>query len=72
MTGDSEEQEEWKYGVDEVGDSAEADANATEEAEPEERDRRIEPGTPNLENAVFVALGALLALGVIARGLGFI
>jgi hypothetical protein len=44
----------WRYGLDEVGPEAEAETRLP-----------IEPGTPSLENAVFVALGALLALALL-------
>lgn len=44
-----------------------------EEARPEERpDRRIEPGRPRVEHAVFVVLGMILTVLVFVRGLGFI
>lgn len=62
-----EDGEEWKYSIDEVGEEAE---EATEE-ESEQR-RRIEPGSLTPENAFFVALGVLIALGTLAYGLGII
>lgn len=43
---------DWRFEVDEVG----------EDAEDAETDEHIEPGTPSLENAVFVALGVLTTL----------
>ena len=64
---------EWKYGIDEVGEDATEHEDAeTGDPNDQEAERRIEPGSPRLENALFVALGALLALVVIARGLGFL
>jgi hypothetical protein len=70
---------EWKYSIEDVGEDAEAKADdgepgasADDRSDPEAIDRRIEPGSPSLENALFVALGALLALGTIAYGLGII
>ena len=39
--------DEWRFGIDEVGENA-------------ERDRTIDPGSPSLENAAFVLLGVLL------------
>ena len=66
MSGDSDR--EWKYGVDDVGEDAESER--AERSTDEATDRRIEPGSPSVENALFVALGALLALLVIARMLG--
>lgn len=46
--------EEWRFGIDEVG----------EDAEP---DRTIEPGSPSAENAAFVLLGVLFALFLVYR-----
>ena len=45
----------WRFALDEVGPEA------------EEQDTRppIEPGSPSLENAVFVLLGALLTLALL-------
>lgn len=71
------EETEWKYSLDdlepledsqngtpEVGVEAE---NASGESEPEQRERPpLEPGDINLENAIFVALGVFLVLGLIA------
>jgi hypothetical protein len=51
---------EWRFGVDEVGPDAEVETE-TEES--------IEPELISLEHATFVALGVLLAVGVIVTGL---
>lgn len=74
MTMASDSDGEWKYGIDEVGEDAteHEGAETDDPSDPEATDRRIEPGSPSLENALFVALGALLALGVIANGLGLL
>jgi hypothetical protein len=44
----------WRYALDEVGPEAEAESRPP-----------IEPGSPSLENAVFVALGVLLTLALL-------
>lgn len=62
---------EWKYSVDEVGEDAEDDEEDSQAEEDEQR-RRIEPGSMNPENALFVVLGVLIALGALAYGLGLI
>ncbi|WP_440007824.1 DUF7312 domain-containing protein [Halomicrococcus sp. SG-WS-1] len=50
---------EWKFDVDEVGDDAD---------EPDRDDApEMEPGSPSLENAAFVLLGALSMLFVLVR-----
>lgn len=51
---------DWKYDLDEVGEEADPD-------EEEEEARNLEPGSPSLENAVFVALGVATTLIVFAR-----
>ncbi|WP_121822793.1 DUF7312 domain-containing protein [Halostella salina] len=53
---DDAEAEEWKFELDEVDDEGIVD----------EREA-IEPGTPSLENAAFVVLGALVTVGIIVR-----
>ncbi|WP_336345661.1 DUF7312 domain-containing protein [Halalkalicoccus ordinarius] len=69
----------WKYSIEDVGEDAENSEDgetpgtkAEKPADPEAVDRRIEPGSPSLENALFVVLGALLALGTVVHGLGLI
>ncbi|WP_122088450.1 DUF7312 domain-containing protein [Halalkalicoccus subterraneus] len=59
-----EDGEDWEYSVEEVGENG--------DGSDEEPDRRIEPGSLDAENALFVALGVLIALGALAYGLGFI
>lgn len=70
---------EWKYSIEDVGEDAEdsedgktPETKAEKPADPEAIDRRIEPGSPSLENALFVVLGALLALGTVVHGLGLL
>ena len=43
---------EWRFGLDDVGPEAESDDDRLP----------IEPGSPSLENVVFVVLGVLLTL----------
>ncbi|WP_134669378.1 DUF7312 domain-containing protein [Halorussus marinus] len=52
---------EWKYELDDVGEDAEA------EAEIEDFDLSVHPGSPSAENAFFVALGALTMLALFGR-----
>jgi hypothetical protein len=52
---------DWKYDLDEVGEDAEPDE--------EEIEQNLEPGSPTLENAVFVALGAATTLIVFAHAI---
>ena len=74
---------EWKYAIEDVGEDADRpDERAEDESEvangeggtdeANEIDREIVAGSPNTENVLFVVLGALLAIVVIARGLGFL
>ena len=67
---------EWKYSIEDVGEDAEdgetPETKGEKPADPEAIDRRIEPGSPSLENALFVVLGALLALGTVVHGLGLL
>lgn len=54
----ADDDSEWRFGVDEVGDAAQA-----AEEEPQASDERtlppLEPGDPSLENAFFVVLGVV-------------
>lgn len=54
----ADDDSEWRFGVDEVGDTAQA-----AEEEPQASDERtlppLEPGDPSLENAFFVVLGVV-------------
>ncbi|MFC6904792.1 DUF7312 domain-containing protein [Halalkalicoccus tibetensis] len=81
---DQDGEDEWKYSIDEVGEDAEdaedggllpddADGDEIGGAGEDQRvDRRIEPGSLDPENVLFVVLGVLIAVGTIAYGLGFI
>jgi len=55
-----DDEPEWRFSVDDVGPEA--------EPEPPEPDP-IEPESISLENAVFVGLGIMLTLAIIATGL---
>lgn len=48
-------------------DSLTADDEGADEADELRPEPPIEPGTPSLENALFVLLGVLVALAVVAR-----
>ena len=61
-SNEPDDESEWRFSVDDVGPEAEA------KAEPPEPDP-IEPESISLENAVFVGLGILLTLAIIATGL---
>jgi hypothetical protein len=76
-----EEEEEWRFAVEDVGSAESEEAPAEEgqgeghsEAEdlpgvPESPERRppLEPGSPSLENALFVLLGVVLTLFMVVR-----
>lgn len=70
----SDTEDEWKYSIEEVGEEGEPGEkdDENEESGREEPDRRIEPGSMNPENVVFVVLGVLIAVGTLAYGLGII
>ncbi|WP_410765371.1 hypothetical protein [Haloferax sp. DFSO60] len=53
---DSATEDEWRFGIDEVGPDAEP-------AEPVEAP--IEPGSPTPENIAFVLVGVLLTVGLL-------
>jgi hypothetical protein len=72
--GPDDESEQWRFSLDELGEETEP---ATSEDEEERGDEGniagefipqgpLEPGEIDLENAVFVALGALLVVELIA------
>lgn len=71
----ADEDEDWRFAVDDVGDPEEASENESDgegSAEPGETgtvDRRppLEPGSPSLENTLFVLLGVFVTLFVIVR-----
>lgn len=60
MSGPSDPEAEWQFGVDEVG----------EDAEPVREP--IDPGTPRAENVLFVLLGVCLAVGVLLVSVGIV
>ena len=61
----SDDDHEWRFGVDDVGPEAEPDSPEPEPPEPEP----IEPESISLEHAVFVGLGIALTVGIILTGL---
>jgi len=69
-------EEEWRFSVDEFDDPEDEGADAPEdraaEAEAEQVRREIEPQTVRPENALFVVLGVVLTLGVLAHGIGLL
>lgn len=67
----SDDEHEWKYSVDEVGEEDETGKERDEE-KAQARRPRIEPGSMNPENVAFVVLGVLIAIGTLAYGLGII
>ena len=59
-SSEADDDGEWRFSVDDVGPEAEPD--------PPEPDP-IEPESISVEHAVFVGLGIVLTLGIIATGL---
>lgn len=53
---------EWRFGIDDVGPDGVTEDTSTPENEP------IEPGSVDLEHAVFVVLGVVLVVGVFVFG----
>lgn len=71
---DDDEGSEWEYSLadledDDAGDAASDDGEADEDDESayEAIDRSIEPEEIDLENAAFVALGALVGILIVLR-----
>lgn len=71
---DDDEGSEWEYSLadledDDAGDAASNDGEADEDDESpyEAIDRSIEPEEIDLENAAFVALGALVGILIVLR-----
>lgn len=61
MSGDPDSEEgEWQFGVEDVG----------EDAEPVQEP--IEPGSPSIENVVFVLIGVLLAVVILLVSIGVV
>ena len=58
----SDDDHEWRFGIDDVGPEAEAD-------EPEPEPDPIEPEPISLEHAVFVGLGIVLTVGLVVTAL---
>jgi len=75
MSESEDEEEEWRFSVDEF-DDPEGSEEGSDDLEDEERSepirREIEPQTVRPENALFVVLGVALTVGVIAYGIGLI
>jgi len=59
-SSESDDDSQWRFGLDDVGPEAQQ-----EPPEPEP----IEPQSISLEHAVFVGLGVMLTLAVVATGL---
>ncbi len=76
MAAPNDDDEEWKISVDDVGPPAHEDPEEYEEPAEENtggniagtlgRNQPLEPGDIDLENAVFVVLGVLLVVVLIA------
>lgn len=68
-----QEGEEWKFSLSDI-EEREADAEEAEEVEdhraPEPNSTSIVRGSPSVENALFVALGMLVMVGVLVRLVG--
>ena len=62
---DDDSGEEWQFTLADI-DAREAAAEATAEAERRRREP-VQPGSPSLENTVFVLLGVAFALFVLSR-----
>lgn len=66
--------EDWRFELEDLEDAEDAaDAESGSESEwGELRSGRIEPGSPSLENVLFVLLGTLATLFVIVRVTAFV
>lgn len=72
----ADEEDDWRFAVEDIGDTdagsedesdaADGSAGAGVFGEPDERPP-LEPGSPSLENALFVLLGVFVTLFVIVR-----
>lgn len=56
------DERQWRFAVDDVGPDGITEDSGTPESEP------IEPGSIDLENAAFVALGVAITVGVLLFG----
>jgi hypothetical protein len=59
---DGDDERQWRFAVDDVGPDGITEDSGTPEDEP------IEPGSIDVENAVFVALGVAITVGVLLFG----
>lgn len=76
---DPEEDDEWRFAVEDVG--GDADGEGTERAEADDGSifgpaaperEAIDPGNPDLENVLFVVLGVVASLAAMAALLGLV
>ncbi|MFO8114545.1 MAG: hypothetical protein R6U01_04145 [Halorubrum sp.] len=61
-SADGGEERQWRFAVDDVGPDGITEDTGTPEDEP------IEPGSIDVENAVFVVLGVAVTVGVLLFG----
>jgi hypothetical protein len=59
---DGGDERQWRFAVDDVGPDGITEDSGTPETEP------IEPGSIDVENAAFVALGVAITVGVLLFG----
>jgi hypothetical protein len=62
QSDEEDDESQWRFSVDEVGPGGVTEDTHTPETEP------IEPGSIDLEHAVFVVLGVALTVGVLFVG----
>lgn len=71
--GNQEEEEEWRFSVDDFDDDGDAEQNTDGDdsniAGTLESRQPLEPGDINLENAFFVVVGILIVVGLIIGAL---
>lgn len=63
--------EEWRFSVEDVSDDDGDEGSVFGPAPPDEV-LEVDPGDPGLENAVVVALGVVVSLGLLAAVVGLI
>jgi hypothetical protein len=63
--GKDDSESRWRFSLEDI-ERREAEAKEAEDAE-RQRAEPIEPGSPSLENTVFVLLGVIFALFVLSR-----
>lgn len=68
------DEEEWRFSVDDVSADPEDDdeEGSVFGPRPDEGAREVVPGDPDLENALFVALGVLASLVLVAAVVGLV